>query len=33
MREVVLMYFIVKVRIKAFKTEMEAFDWLKLSEK
>jgi hypothetical protein len=30
---VVLMYFIVEERIESFKTEMGAFDWLKLSEK
>jgi hypothetical protein len=31
-RKVILMYFIVEERIKAFRTRMEAFNWLKLSE-
>jgi hypothetical protein len=31
-REVVLLYFIAKGRIKAFETEIQPSDWLELSE-
>jgi hypothetical protein len=32
-RRVVLIYFIVEERFKAFKTKIGAFNWLKLGEK
>jgi hypothetical protein len=32
-RGVILIYFMVKERIKPFKTKIEVFNWLKLSEK